>query len=624
MSWDNLSIEITLTIFSHFAPYSSEIDQLQLTCKRWYHCAQKIRYSNVTLCKKTEADSFIQLLRSSPGRPGQMVKSLNLMNLLEGVVWDPEDYMTTFAKICPKIENIRICKPQKEFWMKLVHDRYFDRWQALKSTNLPSTEEDLMHYNCTMSVFRTTIVRLLLCDSLQRITEGERRCTKEFKLLAHRLKEFVHLQELSIQIHTDKQLYQLDDYIQNCSNTLEKLEIIAYQPMDIPSPSQNHPVSLLEIEQRPTIKCLAVNMSVYNNDSLGYLMYKFPCLEQLSLNEKVDRDAVNLLARAKFSLTSELMANFFQYISQIPSINIQYIATDNIIDICRYYKESIKNTLSLRLRYLEPVHVRKQISAGLIHIKSMNTTTTTTTSSSSSSSEPKNYLRNKLIQLEMYFGTYTELLYLPHTHAIQILGDTVEEINFGIEVRNNNNSNDNVSHNNNISSYFTTGIGYSMDTLFKHCPRLKRLSLENLDLLNCNPSIQINKTVEKLAIVKSNVNEDFLFELSIRLPNLKHFILEHTTIKDKNKKSTMMITMPYTSFDTFYWIKKTSDDYKKMYIKISSVDNERYFIAYFNETNLIEESNADAYNHKHEPDSTSLHIRCRTLLRFYTNKASCI
>ncbi|KAI9487187.1 MAG: hypothetical protein EXX96DRAFT_68972 [Benjaminiella poitrasii] len=607
MSWAELSFEITLEIFGYFDPYSFEISQLQLTCKKWLKSAQKIRYTNLTIQTKKDADDIVQLLRSTPNRLGHLIKFLDLKNLFDNSsVWDSEDYMTTFAKKCPKIEHIRITKPRKEFWMKLIHDRFYDRWQLLKTINFPTTDDGLMHYNCTMSIFRKTITSLLLCESLQRV-EADKRNTKDFKTLARHLKEFIRLQKLSIRIHTEISLSGFDEYIQNCNSTLERLEITAYQP-ELMTYSADE-INLSEVEQRSNIKYLSVNMSVYNNESLAYLMHKFPSLQQLSLNKQVDKMMVSLLAHSMFSLSAEMRTAFFQYLSRIPKISLQYITTDRIIDICRVYKESFKNTTIFKLRYLEPVSVRREISAGVLHIESVNKNDTTNTSTAASVSTDKPMI------IEAYLGTYTEQMPLSHIDIVELLGDSLETIEFGYEAINNAI---------NIVPCLKQRIGYSMDNMFGFCPRLKRLLLENLYLDNCNPEIQINKSVENLVIRNCIVNDEFLFELSIRLPKLKHLVLERITLLYENRlDSGIIITMPYTSFESFYWIKKTTDGYNKMHFKISSADKEKYFIAQMENGSLIEECDVSTFkNVPIKQNGVKVHIRCRELLNLYVEKPS--
>ncbi|GAA5802682.1 hypothetical protein HPULCUR_008156 [Helicostylum pulchrum] len=121
-----------------------------------------------------------------------------------------------------------------------------------------------------------------------------------------------------------------------------------------------------------------------------------------------------------------------------------------------------------------------------------------------------------------------------------------------------------------------------IDEFLNICPRQRCQYFRSFDKLQtCNPTLSNDTTIEELYLYSSEVNPAALYQLSVRLSNLKimsfakNEFISFNRSQLKGKKT--IIDMPYTNFDKLVINQKRHRNFLHFFLKYSNETGDRYF-----------------------------------------------
>ncbi|KAI9363258.1 hypothetical protein BD770DRAFT_440466 [Pilaira anomala] len=471
----NLPEEILLIIFQDQSILSTiDIFQCQLVCKQWKTAAQRTNYTYLTLQEHHHIPKLIQTFQQTPIQysPGKFVKKITLTQPSQ------QQFLIELLDIFPFIDTIQVPEPDVKFYSNLIstvqhrpHVQYLKHFPA-PLLQLRNTKLLELYTNCALKY----------CDTLQYLLFYDNN-HNTFKL-----HQFPNLQQLIIKQHTNNNINSLDNIIDQYPK-LKKLDVALYRPESSSSTNTTTTTTTImtdyysKIIPRPTIKSLD-GLFVVRDDTLRYIMYKFPQLQELSINHSW-REDTEKLSHVNMDISLSTLSQFIPYILSIPCC-----------------------ALSLNLETLFITHALET------YIKHMPTTqlgplyiTYTHADSDPSTRWTAHRTTNKNQSHEFYIDYRCQTNALLHLNLLESIGDRLTEITYRTNI-------DSLRH----------VHGYFLDHLLQHCPNLKKIRLSSTKLIRClrEPTMH---TLTHLVLLNCYLGKNVFSQLSERFKKLNKLIL---------------------------------------------------------------------------------------------------
>lgn len=143
------------------------------------------------------------------------------------------------------------------------------------------------------------------------------------RIITDSINEFQHLQDLYFTSYTNKGIFELEHFIDNC----RLLKDVEFTPICLDGLHNRQAVGrrrdegeiadLSTVNQLPTVKKFTRDKMMMTDWSIRYLMHKFPQVDRLILNAEPDEDCDTMVLQT-FHLNVTTMLEFFQYIARMP------------------------------------------------------------------------------------------------------------------------------------------------------------------------------------------------------------------------------------------------------------------------------------------------------------------
>lgn len=531
--WSSLPEEVLSIIFNSEDHKSSfedkkllekeDIFQCELVCRNWKSPAQRAGYNSLTLDVYT-AERVIKAFKNNPDSPGKYVRELFLP---ASTTWEP--YLFTIVDIFPFIDTLETHEPNSDFYSALISIRNMSKWEGLKNFQYPNLDQDLEMYATCALQYKVTLEHLLVCDKIQFINanNGDFYTASYFTLLEE-LQHFPKIKELVIKRHTEDCLESFDRIIEKCQN-LKKLDIGIYPEFDTKIAAVES--DLFQIVPRPNIKTLDGQFVVQDDNTLLYIMHKFPCLENLFINHswRDDFEENGGLTMVASNITIDTFTKFISFITPIPSCVVSiYITIPLVVDAFEEYTRVMSSELSsfLSISYAYNSALDSTLKQ---HAKlTMHRTS--------------GYKTNQDHEFFIDYNSIADTL--AHLNVIEKIGSSLAELTYRMNF-------DLVSKENNKKAYDMIH-GYFLDHIFYHCPRLKKLRLSSTKLLDCNPALCSNNSMSHLVLLNCYIGKDILSQLSKRIVCLTKMIIVRCNLENPYggvNTRYYHIDMPSTAFD---------------------------------------------------------------------------
>lgn len=578
-AWNNLPTEVLKTIFQ-LLNNQKDKKECELVCHKWKKPAQQALYSTIEVSAAQKLDRLIKCLRRG-GRPATAGK------YVENLCLSTRNKRTTAQQQQPKFENWNVlptCFPLlRNLIMSDPNGDYYDtilsaysdgKWPLLESIVQPKKDILLGLYTKCVIDYKDNLKAVLLSDKVSRDKEERNKLyTAQYKKLSSELAEFPRLKNLTVTKHSDESLETLDSLIEKC----QSLETVTLGLS--PAHSESYPVrsreaiDLSSVTPRPLIKSLTTTAVIDRDNTLLYIMHKFPNLNQLTINESYDVDyRINVyiaLNSITTTFTAAVLTKFLDYLRKIPAHSIGYFypglgeISDALLEHWINFPDAEHS-----------VNFEYQIHQGIFHVYS-----------SISSSKLGTLLEIKNGVPTLVFK-HLNGRQLPHIEIFDRGGDFINhlQINFGGDAY----------FSKNIIKYDSKKMdaGNSFDDIFYYCTNLKSLTIINGHFIRCNPDkMRKSKNTKHLKLSHVHLYAGLLEELAIRLPNLTRLTIDCCKFTDINgrllSKQNYTMNMPNITLEymvlTFQKGCRMSPTIMFELTSVASNNKKRYFVASYDE-----------------------------------------
>lgn len=225
----------------------------------------------------------------SPNLPGNLVKSINISTHPLYRNWILAPSITELANYCPYVEVLRISSPSNEVWNNLEQARLEGQWQLVRSIPDLRYGQEIEAYVQTMLAYRNTLEKVFLCGTYGIHNDVTRDVyVSQYRIIIDHLTQFRRLKCLLLYSYTNKSIFEIDDFIDNC----HILEEIIFNPIRLDEESQaiaggrdeGEITNFSAVKQLFTVKKYSGDKMMMTDRSIQYLMHKFPELNELMLN----------------------------------------------------------------------------------------------------------------------------------------------------------------------------------------------------------------------------------------------------------------------------------------------------------------------------------------------------
>ncbi|KAI9481153.1 MAG: hypothetical protein EXX96DRAFT_565596 [Benjaminiella poitrasii] len=595
--------EILSFIFKNLT-VPSDIKHCQLVCKSWYLPAQQKLYENARLISPKSVFKFSAAIASTHksvistrhlvSKVGSFVRSVSLSDLCvtfdttshdEGSTNGLRELVDRLAIYCPHLEALWCGQVHfKSFWEKLSLElTKKNRWPRLTYLGHPQIASVNEPYLQAAIAARCTLKRLVLRDSFgpfQKVYYQDffNSCVANVGNL------FGNLESLTLHKMTQQHVAHLDITLNTLPSTLKSLELIMDLPevYQIPETRQTGPLARVFRRRHTnpgiflTLSECKVNYSIrnwsvfhplhqvtrlngklllHNDDSLLYIMQKFPSLQHIELELHPVHHQ-----NQPVQLSSSRIAQFLKFASQHALYDI-HCYMPHIKDVSDHLF-----TADLHLFpgfVLFDFQAVTQLPKIRIHNNPHNP------------SQP-------ILNLNLPVAKTTEAAeYFQRMDLLRRVGQRWRRLIFSCASF----FNDDESYQDLLSrcdpSLFHFITGYCLDLVFQYCSNLEYFEWSKSQLLQCNPDDPcVNRSIHTLAIASSWVNESVFHGLSHRLPELRHLYLNdcrfmldmsegHGSRYWWHHGSRVYLNMPCTNLDHLYLINRETGIFDTCFLKIS-------------------------------------------------------
>jgi hypothetical protein len=577
-SWGNLPEEILQLIFESngksFYKLSSGIQQEDIyqcmrVCKNWKLPAQHVGYYMVVFTNEASLLKLVRAFSNSKDSPGHFVKHLGMYYHGKKSFRDTcIRYLDSLATLLPRVEYLDLPNTNPDFYSKLIDIHSNSNWKSLKYWGHPDQDCLDLYATCAL-LYKDTVNNLLMCD---KPWVGEASDNSlyygQYRRLYNKLDQFSSIEDLYFRRHSNDSVEQFDSVFIKVPK-VKILNIGIYPVADRVVPRSNQPtIDLSLVAPQPSVESFDLSSAMYDDNSLLYIMHKFPSVKSLHINterDEFDEDDYihSKLISTDSNITAATLAKFIDFTTAT-----QHYSVDINLK-CRVIADAL-------LEYSEG---RGANAFGPLVLKYV-------AHSSEQLRNAENENSAELLLRKTQFWEYKNGItihynakghQLPHLYAIERCGQFVEVLIIQMDA--DNVKLKQISKETNRDAY-NLATGYYLDHIFLHCPKLKRLYLENSEFVHCNPNITQSKSITHLHLNKVTFGSDMFPELSARLPSLKYLEMINCQSFSLLMSNTHdgFVDMGYTSFDSIY-MKYTYSNLimEYFFVKISTEKGEKYF-----------------------------------------------
>lgn len=544
--WSELPAEILHYTLSKIDDKKTIIQCLYV-CKSWRISAERIIYNTLNFTSYEPQLRKFVITVASARHLGKHVNKIHFNKIFNANgPWDPSNLFSGISDYCPNVQTITTAESCPSLWLRLIVERH--KWKKLKKIPVPKTWEEVQLYATVAVAYRDRLTELLILndpnDSIQ--------LRKMYNPLMSSLSEFKSLMELKLHTANNVKIYEIDDLINECSKLVSL--ILPYTPptTDEPSlPTATAPrfsTKILDeiklMKPKPNLKELSMNVSIDGGDeSLNYIMHVFPNLTNIEFNT----DIGTLDSNQNIIYSKAVLTSFLRYITDKDrKYDIQYLYSDDIATVLSDYwqsKEFKSKGMSASLM-LNDANFSIDADRPFLNVKETMGASVWYRSLEDSPTAPELLEKVGRYLLDMQIK------------LVKIVPENQQDV-------------ENLYR------------GYILDSIFEHCPHLFSLQCSLRELQYCRPDLAVNTSITILKLVYSGINLDVLYQLSIRLPNLKHLALIGNKFIKYNgtayKGKRLLINMPYTDLRLLDIRYESSKNYQFVHVKYSTENGDKYF-----------------------------------------------
>lgn len=363
---DQLPVEILHLIFSYL--HKNDLFQCQIACRSWYRPAQRYAYKNVCLKYQSQADKYIDTIATFQGL-GSFAESiaLNHVFLPQFYVASPDRFkvLTRLAELCPNVRYLNTIDTNNGFFKSLLLLYQQGNFQYLESIPVPKGWAVFRDYVQCVMAMRENLTRLTIGDATNRQCYFDDIFHDDFmEEMISRMNEFTHLKSLSFIKHTDKYMFEFDDIVERCP-LLDSFSFTAYTLKRIAgigmfnylSDDVYTRVDLQQIQPRSSISSFTGNFLLMSDESLKYIMFKFPRLHYLDINTNhQDYQLVADLKTRGFGFSSKVMMQFVAYVFQIHTAKFHNVCLPDAVGFLSIFLGTMSFTGTMEVKYTQENH----------------------------------------------------------------------------------------------------------------------------------------------------------------------------------------------------------------------------------------------------------------------------
>lgn len=368
--WESLPSEINHYVFQQVG--REDLRACVFVCKAWLPSAQTALYSKVSIKHIEQLEQFHQTIEHNP-QMGIEVKSFDLGKImkdncdlkkrtaLKKIIFNIMNSL--LATRLPNLQVFRDCTAVS--YVPIVDALIESRLKFLKRLASPFTSElnrNLLVYTTCALLIRDRLENLFLYGGYGRNLEQ-----LYFNRLYSKLDQFSQIKEITIDKDTPEGIQLLDDVIDKCPSSLEKIwcNIHPCDPFMKPDDFEtfvNKNISMYEISTlapKSNVKVFISRLSRALDDKiLMYIMRKFPQLEELTLEHFYNDTHI---------ISANVFEQFLHYVSRLSEVDVYRLNVDqgSIIESYANFWDatSEKGWEHVKFRYSEYVS-RDKISLG--------------------------------------------------------------------------------------------------------------------------------------------------------------------------------------------------------------------------------------------------------------------
>jgi hypothetical protein len=648
-SWDKLPAEIIVKIAKELTFYK-DIIQFQLTCKGWAPLVQRRLYFYIRLTTEYQLNAFIENITANPAL-GLLVERLDVSRAFSACRLETEhhslhsrslirsnrsypkllDYFTTLTEYCPNVRQIlKTLKFGEEIWLLLIKALQEGKWKHVHLIQSSAMFKEFVHYEQAVWEIRDKLTELQISDVPHQNTARSEKDKQPFYSVAEKIFEFPKVQNLTL-IKEKGYVYIFDfnEHIDSCV-LLKKLRIISFLPHLDPVKYRTLRErrmfnDISTIKQQHAVEELHVILPLFRDDSLTYIMHKFPSLSTLKLRCFRPLDKVD-----STSLSYEVCRKFLEYISKIQFVSIFQLRMKNVHELLPItFKDRIKygkrKTL-LIISYCdslnnEDLHLLS-IETKRNHCYSINNeishlfgieTERSHCGSIINVEQPSDFMNQTKCDYAIHTQFPTQVHHaestLMNVPLIESLGNeiTALQLNYGPK----------------YEAFTIVPRSCSIDHAWANCSQLEHLLVVYASLIHCSSTLPVKKHLDTLHLKNCNVYHSFFNEISPLLPSLGSLHLENCFFfsgdhQQLSQGSSLVVDMLHSSIDNLRLSLSTSVN--SMYVKVKVHDKkEKYYaIANIYSPVLLTGSQAESLYHSDNGRCCYLiDLRCYSLGLLY-------
>jgi hypothetical protein len=623
----DLSFEVFNLVLEHLDTnnkgFSSDILEIQLTCKKLYQASAEKLYESVYIKCKQTATLFIQTLATSWTTRGMLVKNINFGKmLLEEEGQQHQDLLLLLLPIyryCPNILEIRGLN-NKTMLNSLMMAANSGLLTFLQQIPIAKHDSDVAGlYVDAALAFRKSLTQV---EVYERPPLSADLLEQDNEMLSTRLGEFTNLKSLTItrvkniNNYNDMQ-FEVDRMIDSCPKLVEfsfnclfpsivqrQNSAVAANTTTISSSSH-----LQQIQSRPNIKTFSACGKVIENDNeLGYIMQKFPKLDYLSVITK-HNDSYDGPTR----YSADAMTKFFEFMTNISSVHVEIILSgDEVVNV---WINMMKSAMQIK-NGIESQGGRITLDYNCKHPFLLNKLSFKKSTATLCIGDRRRLKTENDLDTTLFIPPFSnDTSYQTHLKMIENAGPIIQKLT----VTQMENMQRAMARSGQAADDKLYGIW--LNHIFANCSSLTNLILESpgyMDFHKHSSKLVLNKSLNLLSIAdlqtvtaddedvcncgEMHTGDQVFNDISARLPCLEYLHLHN--VYDRLHKNFTNIDMPYTSFDTFIWsrtlLPKTVSLKKwKIYIEIittASNTNEEKKSYYVTSQLKINPSSKEVYN----------------------------
>lgn len=459
------------------------------------------------------------------------------------------------------------------------------KWKKLKTIPLPCQDSDMQIYMATAFAFNDRLTNL----TLRLRPLGSRDFLFERKMhvdLLSYLSKFKCLKSLFLHKSNDFKLEEIDEFLNNCP----KLNMLAFFELredngNTPVPSVGLLDKIKLFKPKTALRKLVCDVTNDGGDeTLTYIMRVLPNLETVLFNQGIGLSD----EKRNMIYSAPVLISFLQYGFSKKTFDVRFLSCEDVgVVLSAYFQSKAYKATS-----------KKEISLTIEGTRAFEITSTI---------KPAIYVSRDsevMVDYANLEGASTPV------ELLEKVGSCLTNLVIKF-----------ASQNSPGISEETTAMyqGYFLDCVFEYCPLLKKLDFSFDKLQYCNPELSTNTSIEELYLYRSEVNPAALYQLSVRLPNLKRMTFTENEFISFNgsqlKGKKMVIDMPYTNFDELEINQKRHRNFLYFFLKYSNETGDRYFYSELEPgfTKLIK-CTMDYYTRKLDSKKCFFfHLRCRAV-----------